>query len=74
MAELSYSSQSVNKLNDPESKARRLIIFIRYLMNFSFLENAVIKYIEAHPELIERILNDVITRLLTKLEPSTASK
>lgn len=42
-------------------------------MNLSFLENLVIKYLEAHPELIERLITDLFGKLLDQIEKKPAA-
>lgn len=41
-------------------------------MNFTFIENLVVKYLEAHPEVIEKLINDLFGALIKKIEDSVA--
>lgn len=40
-------------------------------MDFSFIERLVIKYLQDHPEVIERLIHALVTKLLDRLEAPT---
>lgn len=41
-------------------------------MDLAFIEKLAIKYLEDHPELIEKLINDLFGALVKKIEESVA--